>query len=120
MTVEVLGAQALAASLAAASARLERLDSAEADAARQLTQAGRAEAPKVTGRLAGSIHATRAPHEIRVGSGLVYAPVIHNGWARRNISPNPYLRRGLEDTAPYIVDVYARSVSDAVSRVRGA
>ncbi len=119
-SVEVLGAPELARTLSAAADRIGQLEGIQADAARQLTQASQREAPRVSGRLAGSIHATRTGNEIAVGTGLIYGPPIHNGWRGHNISPNPFLKRGLADAEPYIVDAYARGVSEAISHVRGA
>lgn len=55
--------------------------------------------PVLTGRLKASIRAGRGKTKAVVragGANVPYAPVIHYGWAARNIEPQPYLLIALE------------------------
>jgi hypothetical protein len=65
--------------------------------ANRVAAEARALAPKVTGRLAGSIR----PSSTRLGSGattsLVYAAPINYGWRRRNIAPSLFMNRAADD-----------------------
>jgi hypothetical protein len=57
-----------------------------------------AQPPVLTGRLQSSIRAGRGKTKavVRAGGARVpYAPVIHYGWADRNIEPQPYLLQAL-------------------------
>lgn len=58
----------------------------------------RAKAPKLTGRLAGSIQATNGTNEVTItaGSGLEYAGVQEYGWAGHNIEGQHYMYRALD------------------------
>ena len=58
---------------------------------------GRANAPKVSGNLARSVRVLDATTAgVNVGSDVVYARVIHNGWAAHNIRANPFLARAVD------------------------
>jgi hypothetical protein len=50
----------------------------------------------------------------------VYAPVIHNGWPGHNISANPFLTRGLENSRAEVERIYAAEAQDALGKVKGA
>lgn len=118
--VEVVGAARCAATMAAAAARLSHLDGATSSTSRLVQSRARGNAPKRTGRLAGSLVAASTGTEARVSSGVVYAGVIHYGWAAHNIRANPFLVPAAEDSTPVWRRFYVADVNTALAMVKGA
>jgi hypothetical protein len=118
--VEVVGAERLAATLSSAGGDIAHPTAAASEAGRVLARQGSSNAPRRTGRLASSIRARPSGGDVEVGSSLIYAPVIHNGWARHHITANPFLRHALEQRTGEIVALYARDMDKAISQVKGA
>lgn len=116
--VEVIGADRLAATARRASRDLAVLRSP--DAGRIVQQRGRSGAPKRSGRLAASVTAGSDGDDVTVSSRLVYAGVIHNGWAGHNISANPFLARALESSKGEITRQYVVEAQKALGHIRGA
>lgn len=116
--VEVIGAERFAATSRRAARDLNNLQAPRAG--RTVVTRARAGAPKRSGRLAGSITSGTESGDVVVFSRLIYAPVIHNGWPRHNISANPFLARGLADSRDGIVREYTDAAQDALGQVRGA
>jgi hypothetical protein len=116
----LIGDDVLRATLARASHDLAHLDGAAGKASRLITQRARDRAPKRSGRLASSIVAKVDAGDAAVGSDLIYAPVIHNGWAAHGITPNPFLVPVAADTQTVWVGYYRDDVQHAISQVRGA
>jgi len=119
-TVTVVGDTRLRATLAVAAQRLDNLETAGNAASRLIMQASRGRAPKRTGRLAGSLTADASGNEAKVSSGLVYAGVIHYGWAAHGISANPFLVPVAESTQSVWIRAYETEVAAAISIVKGA
>lgn len=94
----------LARDLDGITAALVDLEPPHRDAGRAVLAATRA--PRVTGRLAASITVDATRAGVQVGSDLVYAGVIHNGWAARNIRPQPFLTDALAATERDVVDIF--------------
>lgn len=117
---EVEGAATLAATLRAASARLDHLDTAPGKAAREVELRARDAAPHRSGRLAASIVGRVEAGDAVVGSTLVYAPVIHNGWPGHNIRANPFLIPVAEQSAGSWLGAYTDEVRAILTTVRGA
>lgn len=80
----------------------------------------RARAPWDTGALRASLGVETANGRVSVGSPLVYAPVIHNGWAGHNIAANPFLIPPAEESAPVWGQAYVAETNRIMSTVRGA
>lgn len=77
----------------------------------------RQEAPRISGRLAGDLRATATQRVARVSVGrtrVPYAGPIHWGWRRRNIAPNPFIRRAVDRTETQIERAYEGAVSRAL------
>ena len=119
-SVTVQGDTTLRLTLAKASADLANMTTAANMAGRTIATRAQGRAPKRSGRLASSIHATADGSDAAVGSNLIYAPVIHNGWAAHNITPNPFLVPIAEDTQPVWLNYYRADLGRAISQVRGA
>jgi len=119
--VKVRGDDRLAATLRRAGTDLDDLGAANDRVGSAVAQAARARAPKRTGRLARSTTGTAAPgNTVRLQATVIYAGVIHNGWARHNISPQPYLRETVEAEQDRIVSLYAGETQKIMDRVKGA
>lgn len=117
--MEVDGDTALRTTLAAAQDDLNQLDMSEN--AQLIEQRAKARAPKVSGTLASSIYASDiGPGKAQVASDLVYAPVIHYGWPRRNIRPQPFLDTAVTDSVPLVEANSQRDAQRILGRVRGA
>jgi hypothetical protein len=76
-------------------------------AAEVLAPAAAALAPRRRGALSGSIRAQGGA----VVSALPYAGVIHNGWARHNIAPHPFIREA-ETRHDAWLDAFTDAITD--------
>jgi hypothetical protein len=116
---DIEGLTTLKATLAVAQQRVENLDQGES--ARLVQSRAQARAPKRSGRLAASVQASSlGKGEAQVASALVYAPVIHFGWAAHSITPNPFLETAANDSVPLVQAQNLRQVSTILGQVRGA
>ena len=61
-----------------------------------------------------------AGNTVEVGSDLVYALPIHNGWAAHHISPQPFLDDAVRASEAQWVGVYDKATTDALESVEGA
>ena len=117
--ITVEGDETLRRTMAAAQDDIQSLDQSES--ARLVQQRAAANAPKVSGRLARSLVAKDLGKGVAaVQSDLVYAPVIHYGWARHNIRPQPFLVSALDDSADLVEAATMRQTNRILSHVRGA
>lgn len=117
--VSVDGDETLRRTMGNAEDQLREMDQSEN--ARLVQQRAQANAPKVSGRLAGSVTARDLGQgKAEIASALVYAPVIHNGWAAHNISPQPFLTTALDDSAPLVEAHSLRQANTILNRVKGA
>lgn len=104
-------------------------DLKDANAAAAAIVAGRAKswAPKVSGRLAGTVRSSgtktagiaRAGNNRRSASGVPYAAPIHWGWPSRNIKANPFLSYSAQATEPTWLRLFEKRVNDALAKVKG-
>jgi multidrug efflux pump subunit AcrA (membrane-fusion protein) len=118
--VKVEGAARLERTLHAAADDLEDMSQAQQESARLVQQRAQAAAPKDTGTLANSLTVQEIERgQIAVASQLIYAPVIHYGWAAHNISPQPFLATALADSTSLVVDLHQRQAQHILSQVKG-
>lgn len=117
-SVEVEGAAALQASLAVAARKVEDMEAVNAEVAGIVASAVRA--PRRTGRLAGSVQPSATKTEAAVGSDLVYAPVIHNGWPAHHIAANPFIADAFAATQTATEDAYGKWAQGVLDDVKGA
>ena len=118
-TMTVQGDDTFRRTLAAAADDLEHLDQSES--ARMVGQRAAARAPKRSGTLAASVQARDLGNGTAVvGSSLIYAPVIHYGWAAHHISPQPFLTEALADSVGLVEASSLRQTQKAMAKVRGA
>ncbi len=97
---------------------LPQLKKVSKDSADVVATEARGLAPKRTGRLAASIKSsgTQAGGSIRSG-GLAYHRVIHFGWARHNIKPQPFLYNALDKRHDEVIAKFEREVQVLVNKV---
>jgi phage gpG-like protein len=118
-TVEVLGADRLAATMGRAAHDLGDLGAANSRAGEAVANPARSAAPRVTGALAASIRTDRDRDGATVSATVVYASVINYGWAAHGIAANPFLTGTFERQERTVVDVYAAELDNIVGRIRG-
>jgi phage gpG-like protein len=118
--VTVVGAAPLRATTLRAAVELERMDTADSRASAYLAQRAKGMAPRVTGRLAGSIRPGRTSDAATVTAGAVYAGPIHWGWPARNIRAQPFLADALTQGEPTVAAIYLGEVTRIVHTIKGA
>jgi hypothetical protein len=118
--VEVEGADTFARTLHGAASELDNLTAASSATGQLIRERAASRAPKRTGALARSIVSATDGSTVTVSSGLIYAPVIHFGWAAHGITPNPYLIPAAVDSEPIWLGYYVKDIDSKLSKVRGA
>ena len=117
--VTLEGDERLRATLKRAGDEMEHLDHGQD--ARLIAQRAQARAPKRSGTLARSIYAKdMSLGRAVVTSDLVYAPVIHFGWAAHHIAAQPYLTTAVTDSVTLVESNDLRQVNKALAKVEGA
>ena len=120
MGVTVEGGARFEATLGAAAREIGELAAAHQRAGTQTAAVAMRAAPRRTGRLAGSVRSVTTADGFEIGSALVYAPVIHNGWPGHKIPANPFVRRSIEVQSPAITAAHAAEINRSLSKVKGA
>jgi phage gpG-like protein len=121
--VEVIGADRLAATMAAAARSMTDMSAVNQRIAVRMANASRGRAPRRTGRLAGSTRpiADRTTATVTAGGpGIPYAGVIHWGWPGHNIAPQPWLAETLQASQPAAVAAIDTRITHIVSTIHGA
>lgn len=118
--VRVDGAQELAQTTRAAAQGIRDLNKPNQAAGRLIITASRSGVPIRTGRLAASVALTVTDTEVTIGSNLIYAPVIHNGWPAHHIKARPWLAQAAEANQDRVIDTYADHVTTQLDRIQGA
>ncbi len=75
--------------------------------------------PKRTGKLGKTIRAGRVVSGAKVSAGkklVPYAGVIHFGWAKRNIRPQPFLYDAADNRVNEVMDTYLDQVYEIWNR----
>lgn len=118
--VIVVGEKRVAATMIRAGHDLQHMDAANARVAAGLAQRARGAAPKRSGALARStVGRAGSNNSAEVVATIVYAGVIHNGWRRHNIRPQPYLSRTVEESESTWLAAYTAEVQRICDRVQG-
>jgi len=89
------------------------------DAATIVVKEAQTLVPKRSGKLQKSIRANKIASGAKVVAGkkiVPYAGVIHFGWARRNIRPNPFLYDAADNRVNEVMDTYLEQVFDIWNR----
>jgi len=120
--LEVKGARELRRTLARAGHDLGDLQTANAAISTYVATASKTAAPRVSGRLAGSVRGNKAKASavVRAGSaGVPYAGPIHWGWPARNIAPQPFLVETAHKTEPQWRLMYLTAIDTVLGKVKG-
>lgn len=117
-TVKVVGEAELAATMDAAIRELPDLDTTEA--AHVVASAAAGSAPRLTGRLAGSITGSFQDKRGTITSPVVYAVPIHWGRPAHGIVANPFVSRAWDRSESAVVSALQRSGQKLCDTVRGA
>ncbi|HAT1503351.1 HK97 gp10 family phage protein [Corynebacterium striatum] len=121
-TVKVEGLKELRRTLKQAGGDLNDLKLANRHAAESIEPIAAGLAPKVTGRLVGTLRvgATQKAGLLRSGRKLVpYAGPIHWGWPARGIRPHPYMTEAATNNEHIWMQVYINEVDRAIKKVKG-
>jgi len=92
-----------------------------AEAAEIVKQKAATLIPVRTGRLAATLRASGTQKSARVRAGfkrVPYAGVVHFGWPRRNISPQPFLYEALDSRRAEVLAVYDERLSKLIKEYR--
>lgn len=120
-TIKVTGARELRAAMLNAGLSLKDLSAVNRKVSTLVAQRAKLIVPRRSGRLAGNIRpgATRTQAVVRAGnSGSVpYAGVIHYGWAKRNIRPNPFITRAALQTETRWTDTYQNEIDRLLAMI---
>lgn len=119
-TVTLKGVATFVSTLDGAASAVKDLHDAADAAGRIVASLAATTAPRKSGRLASSVLPEVDASNVVVGSDLVYAPPIHNGWVAHNIAPNPFLATALDRLEPRVVAEYQKAVTAALGGVEGA
>lgn len=118
--VEVEGAPQLRRAFRKLDDRLDDLSELHQDIGELVADKAGDLVPRVSGRLAGTIRATRSRRAAAVVAGrssvVPYAGPIHFGWRARNIEPQPFLYDALDDRRGEVLDRYRSGVDDLIRR----
>ena len=88
------------------------------DAADIVAAEGRALSPRgETLRLRRSIKARASKTRSRVTARTIYAGVIHFGWPRHNIEPQPFLYDALDKRSDEVIALYERRITALVQKL---
>lgn len=118
--IQVRGAKELRRALKGMDADLKDLSAANKAAAAVVARDAIGRAPRLTGKLAGSIKArsTRTRGFVTAGGPMIpYAGPIHFGWPQHNIAPQPFLYDALDARRSEVIDVYEKRIDSIIREV---
>lgn len=120
--IEVKGVKQLAKDLREFEGGVAELREANQRAGKIVVAEAQRRAPRVSGRLARSTKATRAPHRVKItggGARVPYAGPIHWGWPARNIRPQPFITDAAYETQPEWLEQYRAEIARLAAKVQG-
>ena len=124
--IQIEGGAKLRRAFRDAEAGMEDLKDLHKSLADDVAGTAKTKVPVRTGRLQRSIRGsgTKTAARVRAGNNrksgataVPYAPVIHFGFGRRNIKPQPYLYEALDDRRQDVIDAYNDEVRSLIRRV---
>lgn len=118
--IRVEGADELSRTLHNAADDFGDMERAGDRAANLVANAGRVEAPRLTGALASSIHPDVDGNTAAVVSALPYAGRTHYGWAAVGQRAQPFLTDPLARYESTIVEYFGDEAERILSHVEGA
>ena len=118
--VQIKGLTKLRTTMRKAGANMDDMKAANQAVERVVVSRAQAIAPRRSGDLAGSLKTPRTAGKAVVRSNLIYAGVIHWGWAKRNIRAQPFLTRAADETRDQWLETYTEAVQKLANSVQGA
>jgi phage gpG-like protein len=118
--VKVVGARRLRATMKRAGTDLTQMSDAHQKVGQIVISAAAPRTPRQTGRLAGSLRASRTRASAVVRSSVVYAGVQEFGWPAHGIEERAFVRGGAKASEPVWLAEYLRAVDRALKKVKGA
>ncbi len=118
--IQVTGAKELRRALKKMGADVKDLTPINREAAQDVAEEARQRVPVLSGALRRTIKGsgTKTRGTVSAGArGLPYAGVIHFGWPRHNISPQPFIYDALDNRREAVVEKYQKRIGDLVERV---
>lgn len=116
----VRGGDELARTLRAAGDELADLSAVNGRVGDLILARGRPRTPVRSGRLVGSLKAVADVDDVALGSDLVYAGPIHNGWPAHHIAANPFITDAARSSEDQWTGLYLAELEDIVGGVKGA
>ena len=120
MPTEVVGAARLAATLHSAAGDVGDMTRAGEKAGRLVANRGRIGAPRLTGRLAGSVTSRTKANTAEITSGLPYANRTHWGYARYGQAAQPFILDPAKQLEPVWLHFYRDEADRILHTVKGA
>lgn len=126
MTVRVRGARELRRQFREVGNDMGDLKELHKRLADDVAGTAKTKVPVRSGRLRNSVRGsgTKTAARVRAGNNrksgptaVAYAPIVHFGWAERNIRPQPYLYEALDDRRQQVIDAYNDEVAAIIRRV---
>jgi HK97 gp10 family phage protein len=102
----------------------QAIRAANLQAAKTVVDTAKVLVPRRTGALANTVRALATPRRAQVKAGSMgkkvpYGAVIHFGWARRHIRPQPFLYQALDRRIGEVVAAYEKQLAEAVAKFNG-
>lgn len=122
-TTRVVGLDRLVRTMQRAQVDIGELKDAHKRVGELVAREAQGHAPRRSGRLVGTLRASRQARRAQVVLGrtsVPYAGPIHWGWPARGIKANPFVSEAAQDTEPRWVPIYRADVQAALDRVKGA
>lgn len=120
--VRVEGLDNLVRTMNRAKVDISELKEAHRAAGEIVAREAGARAPRRSGKLAGTLRASKQARRAQVLLGrtsVPYAGPIHWGWPARGIAANPFVSEAAQHTEPVWLPLYLKDMQHALDKVRG-
>ena len=118
--VQIKGLTRFRSTLRKAGVDMADMKDANQAAARTVQRRAAADGPKRSERLVNSLRTPRTVAKAVIRSNLIYAPVIHWGWPRRHIRPQPFVTEAAAETRDEWLNEYEEALVKISNSVQGA
>lgn len=116
---KVTGLSSVVRSLRALGAEVDDLKDAFSKIADEGARRASGHAPKLTGRLAGTLRGNRAQSKAVVTAGrssVRYAGAINYGWSRRSIEPSHFMQKADAEMRPRAIEMLEDEINRQIAR----
>jgi hypothetical protein len=119
MTVRVEGLNQAVRALKRYGVEVADLKATFAEVAAEGARLASGYAPKLSGRLSGSVRGNKAQNKAVITAGgarVPWAGPINYGWRKRNIRPREFMQRADADLAPRVVGMLEEGLDEAARK----